>query len=62
MQAKPRDTQRELYSLRLHFICKETLPLIRLSNVIDWFQFYKTFGKLYCERVKLKSLYPSMQN
>ena len=49
MQAKPRDTQGELYSVRLDFLCKETHPLIRLSSVIDWSEFDQMFGKLYSE-------------
>ncbi len=49
MQAKPRDTQGELYSVRLDFLCNETHALVRLSKVIDWSQFDQAFGKLYCE-------------
>ena len=49
MQAKPRDTQGELYSVRLDFLCNETHPLVRLSKVIAWSQFDQAFGKLYCE-------------
>ncbi len=49
MQAKPRDTQGELYSVRLEFLCKESHPLTRLSKVIDWWQFDETFGALYAE-------------
>ena len=48
MQAKPRDAQGELYSVRLDFLCNETHPFVRLSNVIDWPEFDQTFGKLYC--------------
>ena len=49
MQAKPRDAQGELYSVRLDFLCNETHPLVRLSKVIDWSQFDQAFGKLYSE-------------
>jgi len=49
MQAKPRDIQGQLYSVRLDFLCKETHPLVRLSKVIDWKQFDEAFGKLYSE-------------
>lgn len=49
MQAKPRDTQGELYSVRLDFLCKETHPLARLSKVIEWSGFDETFGSLYAE-------------
>lgn len=49
MQAKPRDTQGELYSVRLDFLCKENHPLARLSKVIAWSQFDETFGSLYAE-------------
>ena len=49
MQAKPRDTQGELYSVRLDFLCNERHPLSRLSNVIDWSEFDQSFGKLYSE-------------
>ena len=49
MQAKPRDLQGELYSVRLDFLCNETHPLVRLSKVIDWSQFDQAFGKLYSE-------------
>jgi len=47
MQAKPRDRQRELYSVRLDFLCNETHALVRLSRVIDWPQFDQAFGSLY---------------
>jgi IS5 family transposase len=49
MQAKPRDLQGDLYSVRLDFLCNETHPLVRLSKVIDWSQFDEAFGKLYSE-------------
>ena len=49
MQAKPRDAQGELYSVRLDFLRSETHLFVRLANVIDWSQFDQTFGKLYCE-------------
>jgi len=49
MQAKPRDTQGDLYSVRLDFLCNETHPLVRLSKVIDWSGFDQAFGKLYSE-------------
>jgi IS5 family transposase len=49
MQAKPRDRQGELYSVRLDFLCKETHPLVRLSHVIEWQEFDQAFGKLYSE-------------
>ncbi len=49
MQAKPRDAQDELYSVRLEFLCRESHPFVRLSNVIDWAQFDQTFGQLYSE-------------
>ena len=47
MQAKPRDAQGELYSVRLDFLCNETQALVRLSRVIDWSQFDQAFGRLY---------------
>lgn len=47
MQAKPRDTQGELYSVRLDFLCNGAHPLVRLSQVIDWSQFDQAFGPLY---------------
>ena len=49
MQAKPRDSQGELYSVRLDFLCDETHPLVCLSKVIDWSQFDEAFGQLYSE-------------
>jgi transposase, IS5 family len=49
MQAKPRDRQGELYSVQLDFLCKETHPLVRLSQVIDWPEFDQAFGSLYAE-------------
>lgn len=49
MQAKARDPQGELYSVRLDFLCDETQPLVRLAKVIDWSQFDESFGKLYSE-------------
>lgn len=49
MQAKARDRQGELYSVRLDFLCKERHPLVRLSKVIDWSHFDEAFGKLYSE-------------
>ncbi len=49
MQAKPRDTQGELYSVRLDFLCDDSQPLVWLSKVIDWSQFDQAFGRLYSE-------------
>lgn len=49
MQAKGRDGQGELYSVRLDFLCNATHPLSRLSNSIDWSHFDKSFGQLYSE-------------
>jgi len=49
MQAKPRDRQGELYSVRLDFLCNETHPLVRLSQVINWSEFNEAFGPLYSE-------------
>jgi len=49
MQAKPRDRQGELYSVRLDFLCKETHALVRLSKVINWSEFDEAFGLLYSE-------------
>ena len=49
MQAKARDRQGELYSVRLDFLCKESHPLVGLSKVINWSHFDQAFGKLYSE-------------
>ena len=49
MQAKPRDAQGALYSVRLEVLCKETHPLVRPSKVIEWSQFDHAFGTLYSE-------------
>jgi len=49
MQAKTRDRQGELYSVQLEFLCNETHPLFRLSQVIDWPEFDQAFGQLYSE-------------
>ena len=49
MQAKVRDCQGELYSFQPDFLCNETHPLFRLSQVIDWSQFDEAFGSLYAE-------------
>jgi len=49
MQAKPRDRQGELYSVRLDFLCDPSQPLYRLSQVIEWSEFDKAFGPLYSE-------------
>ncbi len=49
MQAKARDRQGELYSVQLDFLCNETHPLFRLSQVIEWPEFDQAFGQLYSE-------------
>ena len=49
MQAKPRDSQQNLYEVQLEFLCDSNQPLMRLSQVIDWSHFDKTFGSLYSE-------------
>ena len=49
MQAKPRDSQQNLYEVQLEFLCDSNQPLMRLSQVIDWSHFDKTFGILYSE-------------
>lgn len=49
MQAKARDRQGELYSVRLDFLCNEAHPFLRLSRVIDWPQFDQSFGGFYSE-------------
>ena len=49
MQAKPRDGQGELYSVRLDVLCNETHSLTRLAKVIEWGAFDQRFGKLYSE-------------
>ena len=49
MQAKPRDRQQNLYEVQLEFLCNSSQPLMRLSQVIDWSIFDKTFGSLYSE-------------
>ena len=49
MQAKPRDRQQNLYEVQLGFLCNSSQPLMRLSQVIDWSNFDKTFGSLYRE-------------
>jgi hypothetical protein len=49
MQAKPRDSQQNLYEVQLGFLCDSNQPLMRLSQVIDWSNFDKTFGSLYSE-------------
>ncbi|MBI5428586.1 MAG: IS5 family transposase [Nitrospinae bacterium] len=48
-QAKPRDRQGELYSVRLDFLCNEAHPLARLARVIDWLRFDRAFGSLCSE-------------
>ncbi len=50
MQAKARDPQQNLYEVNLGFLCDEKHPLIRLSSVIEWSEFDKTFGALYSEQ------------
>ena len=42
MQAKPRDIQGDLYSVRLDFLCNETHPLVRLSKATDWSHYDET--------------------
>ena len=49
MQAKPRDRQQNLYEVQLEFLCNSSQPLMRLSQVIDWSNFDKTFVSLYSE-------------
>ena len=49
MQAKPRDRQQNLYEVQLEFLCDSSQPLMRLSRVIDWSHFDKTFGSLYSD-------------
>ena len=49
MQAKARDRQGELYTVRLDFLCSETHPFVNLSKVIVLAHFDHTFGQLYSE-------------